>query len=140
MSVMTRMSLPRRCAIQRILPGICRRRPATDCDSECRARLLCGGRARMAELLVDERDGQETPVADGQEAERRTSLLNLALECVTTRERHIIAERHLKETPTSLATLSHHYSISNERVRQIELQAMVKLQRSMKHARHGDRR
>lgn len=81
--------------------------------------------------LVDDRDGQDSLIAEDEEAERRRSLLNAALERLTTRERHIIAERHLKETPTTLADLSQHYGISNERVRQIEIRAVAKLQRSM---------
>jgi RNA polymerase sigma-32 factor len=81
--------------------------------------------------LADDTDGQETRLAKDDEAEQRKSLLNSALGCLTTRERHIIAERRLKETPATLADLSQHYGISNERVRQIELRAIVKLQRSM---------
>jgi len=81
--------------------------------------------------LVDDKDGQDTLMAEDEESERRKSLLNAALGSLTTRERHIIAERHLKETPATLAALSLHYGISNERVRQIEMRAMVKLQRSM---------
>ncbi|HTY66495.1 MAG TPA: RNA polymerase sigma factor RpoH [Alphaproteobacteria bacterium] len=81
--------------------------------------------------LVDDKDGQDTLMAEYEESERRKSLLNAALGRLTTRERHIIAERHLKETPATLAALSLHYGISNERVRQIEMRAMVKLQRSM---------
>lgn len=92
--------------------------------------------------LPDDSDGQEAELADGEETERRKSLLNAALGRLTTRERHIIVERRLKETPTTLADLSQRYGISNERVRQIELRAMSKLQRSMApqtHPHDGDR-
>ena len=89
------------------------------------------GESEWQSYLVDDKDGQDTLLAEDEEIERRKSQLNSALERLTTRERHIIAERHLKETPTTLAVLSQHYGISNERVRQIEMRAMVKLQRSM---------
>lgn len=81
--------------------------------------------------LVDDSDGQEELLADGEEAQHRKSRLNAALGRLTTRERHIIVERRLREAPTTLADLSQQYGISNDRVRQIELRAMAKLQRSM---------
>ena len=48
------------------------------------------------------------------------------------RERHILIERRLKDNPTTLEELSQQYSISRERVRQIEVRAFEKLQKSMK--------
>ena len=50
---------------------------------------------------------------------------------LTTRERHIVVERRLKESPATLGDLSHHYGVSREQIRQIELRAMTKLQRSV---------
>ncbi len=38
----------------------------------------------------------------------------------------------MKEEPTTLEELSQHYNISRERVRQIEVRAFEKLQKSMK--------
>jgi RNA polymerase sigma-32 factor len=48
------------------------------------------------------------------------------------RERHILAERRLKDEPLTLEELSQHYGISRERVRQIEVRAFEKLQRAVK--------
>ena len=79
--------------------------------------------------LADDSDDQETVLAEREETTYRKSLLPAALEKLTTRERHIVAERHLKESPTTLDDLSRHYGISRERVRQIEARAMTKLRR-----------
>jgi RNA polymerase sigma-32 factor len=81
--------------------------------------------------LVDDGDDQETVLAEREEIMQRKSLLPPALEKLTTRERHIVAERHLRENPTTLEDLSRHYGISRERVRQIEARAMTKLRRSV---------
>jgi len=48
------------------------------------------------------------------------------------RERHIVTERWLKEAPTKLDDLATQYSVSRERVRQIEVRALTKLQKAMK--------
>ena len=50
------------------------------------------------------------------------------------RERQILSERRLKENPTTLENLSQRYGISRERVRQIEVRAFEKLQKSVKNA------
>ena len=50
------------------------------------------------------------------------------------RERHILTERRLKESPTTLEDLSQHYGISRERVRQIEVRAFEKLQKAIRNA------
>jgi len=81
--------------------------------------------------LVDDSDDQETVLAEREEITHRKSLLPSALEKLTTRERQIVAERHLRESPTTLEDLSRHYGISRERVRQIEARAMTKLRRSV---------
>ena len=81
--------------------------------------------------LVDDSDDQETALAEREETTQQKSLLPSALRALTTRERHIVVERHLRENPTTLASLSHHYGISRERVRQIEARAMTKLRRAV---------
>ena len=50
------------------------------------------------------------------------------------RERHILTERRLKDDPTTLEDLSQVYGISRERVRQIEVRAFEKLQKSIRNA------
>jgi RNA polymerase sigma-32 factor len=82
--------------------------------------------------LVDEGESQETELAEREEMSGRKALLNGALKTLNERERHILIERRLKDEPTTLEDLSQQYGISRERVRQIEVRAFEKLQRSMK--------
>jgi RNA polymerase sigma-32 factor len=84
--------------------------------------------------LVGDNDDQETALAEREENAYRKSLLPSALRELTTRERHIVVERHLKERPTTLDDLSKHYSISRERIRQLEARALTKLRRSVRGA------
>jgi RNA polymerase sigma-32 factor len=79
--------------------------------------------------LVDERDSHENELAERQELSTRRKLLTHALSCLNARERHILAERRLKDDPTTLAELARHYGISRERVRQIEVRAVDNLQK-----------
>lgn len=82
--------------------------------------------------LVDETENQETILADMEELGQRRSLLFKAMKTLNERERHILTERRLRDTPTTLENLSQYYDISRERVRQIEVRAFEKLQRSMR--------
>ncbi len=84
------------------------------------------------DFLVDHTDSQETQLAEHQEQTGRQTLLNQALDTLNARERHILIERRLKEEPTTLEELSTQYGISRERVRQIEVRAFEKIQKSIK--------
>ena len=55
------------------------------------------------------------------------------------RERFILTERRLRDEPVTLEDLSRKYNISRERVRQIEVRAFEKLQKSIKTAVSGQR-
>ena len=55
-----------------------------------------------------------------------------ALEHLKPREKDIIIKRRLIDTPKTLEELSQEYSVSRERVRQIETRAFEKLQETMK--------
>ena len=89
------------------------------------------GEAEWMELLVDERPNQEAVIADADELGRRHKLLTEAMTGLNERERHILIERRLKDDPVTLEELSHEYSVSRERIRQIEVRAFEKLQRAM---------
>jgi len=65
-----------------------------------------------------------------EDVNRQRSLLANAWKVLNDRERHIICERRLKDEPASLEDLALHYGISRERVRQIEMRAMQKLQKA----------
>ncbi len=81
--------------------------------------------------LIDERPDPETRAVDQDEMLKRRALLRKSLARLSERERNIVQQRRLLEEPTTLEMLSQHYGISRERVRQIEAQAMNKLQKAM---------
>ncbi len=83
--------------------------------------------------LVDENAvNAEQKLAKEGEFDLRLSLLERAMETLNERERHIIAERRLKDEPATLEDLSKEFGVSRERVRQIEARAFEKLQQAMK--------
>jgi RNA polymerase sigma-32 factor len=53
---------------------------------------------------------------------------------LSSRETRIFEERRLKDNPTTLENLSQKYGISRERVRQIEVRAFEKIQKSVRNA------
>jgi RNA polymerase sigma-32 factor len=101
-------------------------------DNSLNAPIKMEGEGEWQDWLVDESESQETELADREELTGRKALLATALKTLSERERHILVERRLKDNPTTLEDLSQHYDISRERVRQIEVRAFEKLQKSMK--------
>ena len=84
--------------------------------------------------LPDDTLDQETRMAETQEVDERKELLTVALGELPEREREIIIARRLQDDPATLEDLSHRLGISRERVRQIEVRAFDRLQKSMKNA------
>ena len=104
-------------------------------DASLNAPLRVDGESEWQDWLADEdTPSQETIVADNEERSIRMSLLETAMTELTDRERHILTERRLKDDPTTLEELASQYGVSRERVRQIEVRAFEKLQKSMKAA------
>src|SRR5687767_6200724 len=85
-------------------------------------------------LVDDTTPSQESVIAENQEKTLRMSLLEAAMVELSDRERHILTERRLKDEPTTLEELAGQYGVSRERVRQIEVRAFEKLQKSMRAA------
>ena len=103
-------------------------------DHSLNAPVRIDGEGEWQDWLVDERDDQETELAEREEMGNRHHLLANALTGLNERERHILTQRRLLENPVTLEDLSQQYGISRERVRQIEVRAFEKLQKSMKNA------
>jgi RNA polymerase sigma-32 factor len=103
-------------------------------DSSLNSPLREEGDGEWQDWLIDQEDSQEIRLAEGEELDKRRHLLSGALRTLSERERHIISERRLRENPTTLERLSQRYGISRERVRQIEVRAFEKLQKSVKNA------
>jgi RNA polymerase sigma-32 factor len=101
-------------------------------DHSLNAPLRAEGEGEWQDWLVDERDDQETELAEREETGNRSRLLSEAMKKLNDRERHILTQRRLSDEPVTLEDLSQHYNISRERVRQIEVRAFEKLQKSMR--------
>ncbi len=101
-------------------------------DHSLNAPMRIDGEGEWQDWLVDESEDQETFLAERDEYEQRMALLGEAMKTLNEREQHILTERRLKDNPATLEDLSKVYDISRERVRQIEVRAFEKLQKSMK--------
>ena len=77
---------------------------------------------------------QEYLLSSHQELVHQRDMLREAMKGLSQRERHIIEERRLRESPATLQNLSDHFGISRERVRQIEVRAFEKLKKSVKNS------
>ena len=104
-------------------------------DASLNSPMRADSESEWQDWLVDnDTPSQETVVADSQEKTIRMSLLEEAMTELSDRERHILTERRLRDEPTTLEELAAQYGVSRERVRQIEVRAFEKLQKSMKAA------
>ena len=103
-------------------------------DHSLNAPMRIDGEGEWQDWLVDESIDQETEAAEKDELNQRREFLMAGLDQLNDREKHILTERRLKDSPTTLEELSKVYDISRERVRQIEVRAFEKLQKSMKAA------
>jgi RNA polymerase sigma-32 factor len=87
-----------------------------------------GDSGEWQDWLVDDRDSQESILAQSQELENRRSALSDALGVLNDRERRIFEARRLVDGPVTLEDLSTEFGVSRERVRQIEMHAFEKVQ------------
>jgi RNA polymerase sigma-32 factor len=101
-------------------------------DHSLNAPLKIDGEGEWQDWLVDESQNQEQVFADDEELQQRRRLLTMGMEVLNDREKHILTERRLRDDPKTLEDLSQEFDISRERVRQIEVRAFEKLQKSMK--------
>ena len=104
-------------------------------DASLNAPLRSDSESEWQDWLADDSaPSQETVIADNEERGLRMGLLQEAMAELSDRERHILTERRLKDDPTTLEELAGHYGVSRERVRQIEVRAFEKLQKTMQAA------
>ena len=101
-------------------------------DHSLNAPLKIDGEGEWQDWLVDEGQNQEQVFAEDEELQKRRRLLTKGMEILNDRERHILTERRLRDDPVTLEDLSQEFGISRERVRQIEVRAFEKLQKSIK--------
>lgn len=110
------------------------RRLGGDASLNAPIRAAEGEAGEWQDWLVDESENAEEIVARQDELESRREMLKDALDVLNDREKRVFLARRLEETPITLEELSQEFSISRERVRQIEVRAFEKVQKSMKAA------
>jgi RNA polymerase sigma-32 factor len=103
-------------------------------DSSLNAPLKSDSETDWQDMLVDDDIDQEAQLAEQSEMDLRRELLVEAMQGLNEREQHILTERRLQDSATTLEELSQTYDISRERVRQIEARAFEKLQKAMRNA------
>ena len=103
-------------------------------DKSLNAPLREDGEGEWQDWLVENTDSQEIVLAESQVLGNRRKLLALAMKGLSGRERSILSERRLRDEPMTLQVLSERFGISRERVRQIEVRAFEKIQKSVKNA------
>ena len=84
--------------------------------------------------LVDDTEDQETTLGKNQELERRRDFLKTAMKGLNEREKRIFTARRLSEDSITLEDLSTEFGVSRERIRQIEVRAFEKVQKSVQKA------
>ncbi|MDC0861408.1 RNA polymerase sigma factor RpoH [Alphaproteobacteria bacterium] len=82
--------------------------------------------------IEDESTNIESSTEKNDELDKRKELFNIAVKTLESRELEILKARRLKEPVKTLEELSKKFSISRERVRQIENKAIKKIQEEIK--------
>ncbi len=107
------------------------RRMAMGGDTSLNVPMREDGDGQWQDWLVDNEPLQDQRFAEAEETSMRHNMLTEAMSGLNDREKHILTERRLIDEPKTLEELSQVYSISRERVRQIEVRAFEKLQKAM---------
>jgi len=79
------------------------------------------------DIISDSTESHEENIANQQIKDYRMILLDNAINALNKREQDIIKHRKLSERPITLDVLSKKYSVSSERIRQIEESALKKI-------------
>ena len=95
------------------------------------------GSTQWQDWLEDEDSDQAGAYEERDELDARRALLAQALVVLNDREKDILMQRRLAETPVTLEELSESYGVSRERIRQIEVRAFEKLQERMRELARG---
>src|SRR5947207_976855 len=104
-------------------------------DVSLNAQIREGDSGEWQDWLIDETSNQETQLADSEETCYRLQALHDALTVLNPRERRIFEARRLTDDPVTLAELASEFGVSCERLRQIETNALNKLQRRARNDR-----
>lgn len=100
-----------------------------DCSLD--AEIIDGEGFTLLENLVDDRQNQEELLGDLQEQALLRQEIDQALTGLNEKERYVIEQRVTADTPMTLQEIADHFSISRERVRQIEEGALKKIRTAL---------
>lgn len=89
--------------------------------------LYDGDGTTMLESIVDERPDQESLLSEMQQQRELHGQIADAMARLSDKERYVIEQRIAAEEPATLQEIADHFSISRERVRQIEENALKKM-------------
>jgi RNA polymerase sigma-32 factor len=90
------------------------------------------GSTQWQDWLEDESANQAADYAEKDEYTQRIAMMEEAMDVLNERERDILTQRRLQDSPVTLEDLSGVYNVSRERIRQIEVRAFEKLQKRMR--------
>ncbi|SEQ99832.1 RNA polymerase sigma factor RpoH [Thalassovita taeanensis] len=90
------------------------------------------GTMQWQDWLEDEDADQAADYEARDELDTRREMLTQAMDVLNDRERDILVQRRLTDKTVTLEDLSTQYSVSRERIRQIEVRAFEKLQSRMR--------
>lgn len=96
-------------------------------DTSLDVQLTEEGDFTLMDTLADESANQEDLLIDKQGHANLSVQIHDALNTINRRERYIVEQRLLNESPRTLQDLADEFGISRERVRQIEQKALKKL-------------
>lgn len=91
------------------------------------AELVAGESGSLLDTLVDDRPNQESQLADLQEQESLRQAVAEAVSRLGEKEQFVVQRRVVADEPMTLQEIADHFSISRERVRQIEENALKKI-------------
>jgi RNA polymerase sigma-32 factor len=95
------------------------------------AEVACGDGLTALESLADDRMNQEALLAEYQENQQLQQKVAQVVAVLNEKERFIIERRITSDEPMTLQEIATHFSISRERVRQIEEGALKKVKNSL---------
>lgn len=104
-------------------------------DTSLDVELIEGENFTLMDMLADDSPDQETRLIEDEQRLKLTSEVRRAFDRLNDRERKIIQERILDESPRTLQELADDFGISRERVRQLEANALGKLRGTLEDLR-----
>lgn len=104
-------------------------------DTSLDVELIEGEDFTLMDTLADDSPDQETRLIGNEQRRRLAVEVRQAFDRLNDRERKIIRERILDESPRTLQELANDFGISRERVRQLETNALGKLRETLEDLR-----